>query len=99
MITLHRSASIVPGHIGSAIAFAREVSAAIKAKTGVEVAVALPVAGNPNRIGWTARFEDLAHYGSTMDRLRADPQYAEMLAKGGLNFIPGSVFDELWRAI
>lgn len=99
MITLQRSASIVPGHIGSAIAFAKEVSTVIKARTGVEVSVALPVAGNPNRIGWTARFENLTHYGDTMDRLRADPQYAELLAKGGLNFIPGSVFDELWRTL
>lgn len=99
MITLNRTASIVPGQVGSAIAFARDVAALIKTKTGVEVAVALPVAGNPNRVGWSARFESLGDFGQTMDRLRADAQYAELVAKGSTNFIPGSVFDEIWRSI
>lgn len=99
MITLHRSASIVPGHVGSALGFAREVAALIKTKTGVEVSVAMPVAGNPNRVAWTAHFESLGDYGSTMDRLRSDAQYGELVAKGALNFIPGSVFDEIWRSL
>jgi len=99
MITLHRSASIAPGQLGSAIAFAKEVAALIKTKTGVEVAVAVPMAGNPNRVGWTARFENMGEFGSTMDRLRGDAQYGELVAKGGMHLIPGTVFDELWRSI
>ncbi|MCC7100726.1 MAG: hypothetical protein IT500_14170 [Rubrivivax sp.] len=99
MITLHRSASIIPGHVASAIGFAKEVAALIKARTGTEVAVALPVAGNPNRVSWTAHFESLADFERTMDRLRLDAPYGELVAKGGMNFIPGTVFDELWRSI
>jgi hypothetical protein len=99
LITLHRSASIAPGQLRSAIAFAKEVAGLIKAKTGAEVSVSLPVAGNPNRVAWTARFENLGDHESTMDRLRNDAPYGELVAKGSMNFIPGTVFDELWRAI
>lgn len=99
MITLHRSASITPGHVASAIGFAKEVAGLIKTRTGAEVSVALPVAGNPNRVSWTAHFDTLADFDRTMERLRSDAQYGELVAKGGMNFIPGTVFDELWRSI
>jgi hypothetical protein len=52
MIHYHRTASIAPGKAIASILFAREVASYIKAKSGLEVKIAMPVGGNPNRISW-----------------------------------------------
>lgn len=99
MITLHRSAGVAPGQFRNALVFAKEVAALIQAKTGVDVVVNLPVGGNPNVIGWSLRFDSLAHYDSTMTTLHADAQYGELLARNGTSFNPGSLFDAIWRSV
>jgi hypothetical protein len=99
MIAFYRTAAIAPGKLASTLAFAKEVSAYITAKTGSEVAVAMPVGGNPNRIGWSTRHESLAEFDAMMMSLMTDPAYVEMLAKSADNFIPGSVRDEIWRTV
>ena len=57
MITMYRSANIAPGKTASTFAFAKEIAIYIKDKTGVEVSTAIPIGGNPNRIGRVARFD------------------------------------------
>jgi hypothetical protein len=99
MIAFYRSAVIAPGKWANAMAFAKEVSAYIKDATGVEVSVAVPVGGNPMRVGWAARYDNLGAMEATMGKLMADPKYVELSARGAENFIPGSVHDEIWRAI
>jgi hypothetical protein len=99
MIAFYRSASIATGKWTNAMAFAKEITAYIKDTTGVDVSVAVPVGGNPMRVGWAARYENLGAFEATMGKLMADPKYVELAAKGGDNFIAGSVHDEIWRTI
>ena len=99
MIAFHRSAAIAPGKLANTLAFAKEVAAHITATTGTEVSIALPVGGNPNRIAWSTRHNSLADFDTMMLALMADPTYVDLLAKSAENFIPGSVHDEIWRAI
>lgn len=99
MIAFYRQAAIAPGKLGSAIAFAREVAAYLKDRHKIDLAIAMPVGGNPNRIGWSARYENLGEFETKMSGLTADPKYMEMIAKGGDNFIAGSLHDEIWRAL
>ena len=99
MIAFYRSASIASGKMGSAIAFAKEIAAYIKDKQGTELSVAMPIGGNPNRIGWAARYDSLAALEAMQGKLMADPKYMEMVAKGAENFIAGSLHDEIWRNI
>ncbi len=99
MIAFYRTAAIAPGKLASTLAFAKEVSAYITTKTGADVAVAMPIGGNPNRVGWSTRHESLADFDAMMMSLMSDPVYVEMLAKSAENFIPGSVRDEIWRAV
>jgi hypothetical protein len=99
MIAFYRSASIAQGKVGSALAFSREIAAYIKDKTGVEVHVAVPIGGNPNRVGWSARYENLGALETQQVKLMSDPKYMELVAKGSDNFIPGSVRDEIWRGL
>ncbi len=59
----------------------------------------MPVAGNPNRIGWAARYENLGAFETKMKAITSDPRYQEMAAKGSENFIAGTIHDELWRTL
>ncbi len=99
MIAFYRTAAINSGKVGSAIAFARQIAAYLKDRHGVEVSIAMPVAGNPSRIGWAARYENLASYEAKMAALTNDPHYMELAAQGAENFIPGTLHDELWRTL
>jgi len=99
MITMHRSASILPGKLTDAVVFAKQIAAYFKDVTGVEARVVMPIGGNPGRIGWTTRYDNLGAVETVMGKLMADPKYAEVTAKGAEIFIAGSMHDEIWREI
>jgi hypothetical protein len=99
MIAFYRNAAIAPGKVGSAIAFAQQIVAYVRDKHGVELSIAMPVAGNPNRIGWAARYENLAVFETKMTAITSDPHYRELVTKGSDNFIAGTVHDEIWRTM
>jgi hypothetical protein len=99
MIAFYRSAAIAPGKVGSAVAFAKEISAYVKDKNKTDLLIAMPVGGNPNRIGWSTHYENLGDLENKMNQLMTDPKYLEMVAKGSENFIAGSVRDEIWRTV
>jgi hypothetical protein len=99
MIAFYRNAAIASGKVGSAIAFAQQIVAYVKDKHGVELSLAMPVAGNPNRVGWAARYENLGAFEAKMMAINSDPHYRELVAKGSENFIAGTVHDEIWRTM
>jgi hypothetical protein len=99
MITSYRTANVAPGKFPSAMKFAHEAAAYIKQKTGEENRIAVPIGGNPFRIGWSAEHENLAALDAYLMKLAGDQKYIEMLVKNADNFIGGSVHDQIWRAI
>ena len=99
MIVFSRTASITPGKNPSALSFAREIAAYLKSKTGVEFEVSMPVGGNPNRITWSCRYQDLAAYEKVSVTMAADTQYMQLAASGTDNFIAGSFNDSIWRIV
>jgi hypothetical protein len=100
-IVIHfmRSATIAPGKIGDAIAFANDISRFIKDNYGTDVVVLMPVGGNPSRIAWHANYDSLAQWQELADRSLRDPNYMEIIAKNSATFLPGSVQDEIWRTL
>ena len=99
MIHFYRSAAIAQGKFASALGFAKEISSYLKERHGLDAEVSVPIGGNPNRIAWAAAYPDLAAYEAAMMKLMADANYMEMTRKGAENFLPGSIRDQLWRAI
>jgi hypothetical protein len=99
MIVFSRGAAIAPGKIGSAMAFAHQVSAYLKTTYGIELEVLMPVGGNPNRIGWSTRYADLAAMEVATTKMTADPKYWEIVNAGAANFIAGSIRDSIWRTV
>jgi hypothetical protein len=99
MIRLVRTASIAPGKLGDALAFAKQVSEYIGKQFGVRLEILMPVGGNPNRVAWRAEYASLAAMEEMQTKMLADPKYLELVGKGASNFIAGSVNDSIWRTM
>jgi hypothetical protein len=99
MIAFYRTASIAPGRTRESMVFAHEIAAYIQDLTGTEVTVAVPVGGNPNRVGWATQYENLAGLEEMMGKLMADEKYLELVANGSVNFNAGSVHDDIWATV
>jgi len=99
MIVVQRSASVAPGMLAAALAFANETSAQVKATTGVDVKIAVPVGGNATRIAWIASYENLAHYEAAGLKLLADQKYLELIKKAAGILVPNTLHDEIWRTL
>jgi hypothetical protein len=99
MIYFHRSATIAPGKTVPAMSFAREVAEMLRTKTGLSVTLGMPVGGQAGRIGWFVQYETLGQLEEVQTRLLQDAEYLGMLAKGGENFVAGSLHDEIWRML
>jgi hypothetical protein len=99
MIAFVRTAGIAPGKTASAIAFAHEIAAYMKSNYGVELEVMLPVGGNPARIAWSARYENLAALETVNAKSLTDKRYWEIVGKNIDLFMPGSLNDAIWRSV
>jgi hypothetical protein len=99
MIRFVRTASIAPGKLGDALAFAKQISEHVHKATGVKLEVMMPVGGNPQRIAWRAEYESLGAMETAQLKTLADPKYQELVARGSSNFIAGSVNDSIWRTM
>ena len=99
MIRFVRTASIAPGKLGDALAFAKQVSDYIGTQFGVRLEVMMPVGGNPNRVAWRAEYPSLGAMEEMLNRMLADSKYLEIVGKGAANFIAGSVNDSIWRTL
>jgi hypothetical protein len=99
MIAIIRSASIAPGKMGNATAFGHQIAKSIKTKHGTTLEVLMPIGGNPGRIAWLARYDSVARWEALTGKLIADKEYMNLILKQAETFLPGSVHDDIWRAI
>ncbi len=94
MIIVQRTASVAPGMLAAAMAFANEASAQVKATTGIDVKIAVPT-----RIAWIADYENLAQYEAAGLKLLADQKYLELIKKAAGILVPNTLHDEIWRTL
>src|SRR5581483_2427307 len=99
MIYFSRSATIAPGKTVPAPSFARDVASLIKNKVGKDVTIGVPVGGQAGRVAWFVAYDSLAQLEEFQVTLMQDSEYMAMLAKGGENFVPGSLHDDIWRIL
>lgn len=97
MIMFYRRANVANGKMVDALGFAKQIAAYVTQVTSKEVQVAVPFGGNPNRVGWAAKFSDLGEFERLMGGLMADGTYQRHVAEGAANFIPGTVEDDIWN--
>ena len=99
MIAFARTASIAPGKTSRAVAFGHEVANYIKDKYGTTLEVLMPIGGNPARIAWHTRYENLAQWETLNAKLLGDKKYMDLVSKHADTFLPGSVHDHFWRTV
>ena len=99
MIAFVRTAGIAPGKTGAMMAFAKEMSTYIKSHFGVELTVLTPIGGNPQRIAWSSRYQDLAAVQVLFNKMAADKGYWELANKNVDCFAPGSLNDAIWQEV
>jgi hypothetical protein len=75
------------------------LDAYLKATHGIELEVLMPVGGNPNRIGWSTRYADLAAMEVATTKMTSDPKYWDIVNAGTANFMAGSIRDSIWRTL
>lgn len=96
MITLVRSATVLPGKLGEAIAWGKEGVAIIKRVTGKEVAFCTAFGGQISGVAWISQYDSVAQIEDDLAKLMADREYAAALTKATM-FVPGSGHDQMWR--
>jgi len=99
MVYFSRTASIVPGKAGEAIAFGNLIAKYIKETYGTTLEDLVPIGGDPNRIAWHTHYESLADWEAVTANLTTDKLYMEMVSKQANTFLAGSVRDDLWRTV
>jgi len=98
MITFTRTSCLDATKAAAAFGCAREVAICAKDITGVELLIAMPVGGNPWRIRWTSHFANLGAMEAAAAKLRANPQYNQLVARMSDCCIAGATVDEVWRS-
>jgi hypothetical protein len=98
-IYFSRAASIAPGKLAEAMAFAQDMVKLAKGINGVELILLVPLGGNPNRVAWVSRYDDLADFDAKRKKIMSHPEYLAALPKAAQLFTGGSVHDELWESV
>jgi len=98
MITFIRTSDANGVKFPAALAWAHEVAAFVKSKTGLETKVEVPTSGNPYRIRWVTQGESLATHEQNMKKIASDPKYMELMAKAGDLFHARTTCDEIWMS-
>lgn len=99
MIHFTRTASIAPGKMADALAFAGEVTDYLASAHDQKLQLMMPVGGNPHRLCWYSSYENLGAMEKFQAKTMADPKYLAILSKGAGIFIAGATHDDIWRSI
>ena len=97
MITFVRTAQALPGKIGDAVAWGKEIAATVKRITGKDVAVCAGVGGPISEIAWIAHYDSMGQAEEVFGKLMADREYMTLVSKAQPLFIPGSGHDRFWK--
>jgi hypothetical protein len=97
MITLIRSAQVLPGKLGEAAAWGKESVAIGKRLTGKDFAFCNAFGGPVNGVAWIGQYETAAQIEDALAKIMADREWATGFAKAAPIFVPGSGHDQMWR--
>jgi hypothetical protein len=99
MILVQRSVGVAPGKLSAAMAFANKIATQVKATTGVDVKIAVPVGDHAARLAWVARYDNLTHYEKSARKLLEDQSYMELIKKAAGIYVANTLHDEIWRTL
>jgi len=99
MITFVRSATALPGKIGEAVVWAKEVSTIVERVTGKKLMISTTFGGAIGGIAWVTQYDNAGQAEDAMSKLTADREYLGALSKAQNLFVPGSGHDQMWKHV
>lgn len=99
MITVARSAQAANGKFAEAIAMAQEVVTYLSKTHGADITAHRQIGGNPFKIVWVNRFENMTAYETFTGAIMSDPKYHEILANAGDLFTESSLSDTMLTSL
>ena len=99
MITLIRTATAIPGKLGEAVVWGKEVATIVERVTGKKTTVSMAFGGLAGGIAWTVQYDNAAQVEEAVSKLNADKEYLSALTKAQNLFVPGSGHDQMWRQV
>jgi hypothetical protein len=97
MITLIRSATIMPGKVVEARAWASEVGDLVSRIMGKQLRVGTRIGGNVGEICWIVQFESLAQLEEQFAKWLSNSEYQAMAKRTEGLLVPGSVNDQIFQ--
>lgn len=98
MYIVVREVAYLPGKSGAAVAFAHEVAKLLSSPGPTfSTEAVLPVGGNTQRIGWSARMKDLREWESFWAKFLQEDTHPEVSLKLSELAIPGTMREVIWQ--
>jgi len=96
MMRFVRAATIRPGKLQPALAFAHDIAAHVETAVGVKINVFTQAGGVVGRICWQSDHDDLGAFQSAMGQLLSDAEYLKQVEGAADLFLEGQTRDSLW---
>ena len=99
MMRFVRAATIRPGKLQPALAFAQDIATHVEAKTGIKVNVFMQTGGVVGRICWQSDNDSLGTFEEAMGQMLSDQEYLQKIEAAAELFVEGQTRDSLWNQI
>jgi hypothetical protein len=97
MITLVRTATVIPGKHAAVRDWAAEVGAIVSRVSGRQVHVGAPVGGNVSGICFIAQFDSLGQMEEALAKVMSNSEFLATLIRVEGMLVPASVTDQIFR--
>lgn len=97
MIRFVRTVHIQPGRLRPVMRGLLAIAQHVKATHGIDVQVAMPIGGNPNRISTMTKLRDMAAVETTLATLMADEVYTRLVEEIAPHLTSDGTHDEVWK--
>ena len=99
MITAIRTANAIPGKIGEAVIWGKELAKIAERVTGTKVTSFISFGGAAGGMAWTWQFDNAGQVEDALSKLMADREYLTAITKAESLIVPGSIQDQMWRQV
>ena len=94
-----RTLHVMPGKIGELIPLAKEIAAAVKRVSGVELRVGVGFGGSIAELAWVGTYDSLSHFEDMIAKSTADAEYRALVQRLAPYVVPGTGRDQFWRHV
>ena len=99
MITAIRTANAIPGKIGEAVIWGKELAKIAERVHRNESDLVYKLWRRGRGMAWTWQFDNAGQVEDALSKLMADREYLTAITKAESLIVPGSIQDQMWRQV